>query len=271
VWIIGTPWTTDDLYAELEKEGKFFVYKKGVGGNFESHWPERWTSEELREMCKVMGEVAFNRSYRLIPFSSHDIVFPPSVLKKVVIPERYEGSEGVFVAGCDLGVGEKGRSYTVVVTLRLLEGNVKEVVSVVRGKFSSPETAEVLSAEYSKYKHLAIGVENNAYQGALIEWLSAGGYGELPIVPVSTLTRGNYIRMIAQRLSIEFDQGLWRIPKMDHTEECGCDWCELWRELSAYPFATLDDCVSALCIAAQVAQQFSGEVAGSSAEFDSWT
>ena len=268
---ICTPWTNDDLSMELLSTEEYKVLKRGVGQDFESFWPERWTKEELVRKFKEMGAQAFNRAFRLIPQSEHESSFPPEILRRVFKPLEAKGKyEGwITVGGVDPGMGEKGRTYTVVLTVAYDPVSRQRVVlNLRRGKFSSPETAAVIASEYQKYKHSVVGVENNAYQNALISWMSSYGYSGIPIEPIQTQSSRNYIRILAQTLAIEMEQGLWNIFTEEHDITCKCDWCSLKKELYDYPFGSHNDIVSALCIASYFVKNMDQEMLNG--DYESW-
>jgi len=266
---IATPWTADDLTAELKTNKSFFVYEKSIDDNFTPLWEEKWSKEELMKKYTEIGAGAFNRAYRLKPLSTTDSTFPLSTLSKVFSPVSIEPKEEwIKVAGVDLGMSDESKTFTVIITVGIdLETKKRYVLNVRRGKWNSPDVAKIIENEYNIYKHNYIFVESNVYQNAIVHWMKSSGSEAVPVVPMETNVSSKYIRIIASSLAVEMNNGLWYIPDKQHDVSCKCIWCSLKKELIEYPFSATNDMVAALCIAARGINEKTAEV--EDVEFDS--
>ena len=60
--MVGTPFSYNDLYAELEQTETFTVETyPAINANGEALWPERWNLEALDERRMTMPAIQFSR------------------------------------------------------------------------------------------------------------------------------------------------------------------------------------------------------------------
>jgi len=63
--VIGTPWTPDDVHAQLSQNDEWDKWKKSAIIDGKPLWPERWPIEKLLSRRKQIGEVAFDLQFML--------------------------------------------------------------------------------------------------------------------------------------------------------------------------------------------------------------
>jgi len=72
-WGLCTPWHRDDLNARLKNQWRYVLFRKTVGADLESIWPERWPRDALAARRDLIGEPAFARGYQLVPMAEESI------------------------------------------------------------------------------------------------------------------------------------------------------------------------------------------------------
>jgi predicted phage terminase large subunit-like protein len=75
-WGLCTPWHGADLNAELKANPAFHVFRRAVGPNLESVWPEKWTRERLEARKREIGSASFARGYFLTPVAQEELLIP---------------------------------------------------------------------------------------------------------------------------------------------------------------------------------------------------
>ena len=160
--------------------------------------------------------------------------------------------------GVDLS-SEK-RPGNAFVTIAQNPGTKKRLVIDVRAMaITSPEVWRQLEDIHRRYRPNIIQVENNALQGAVIEWgleLNA----TLPVKGFMTGRNKADEQIGLPGLEVEFENEGWIIPRPSHTFDCTCAWCQLWSELTAHPLADTTDLVMALWFAREAARAASGHL-----------
>lgn len=204
----------------------------------------------------------FNRGYLLIPTSGEEKDFPSydmCVEYDVPLTKQLLDSLLVCVFGVDLsGNKRKGTSITVIGW----DGKHRLRLHVKTGAWTSPDTAKKLKRLYDIFNPTVIGVENNAYQKALIEWIKAMGEAGLPgyefWAKVKGLHTGNN-KIDEEKglpgLETQFSNRGYRIinphGKHDHGLNCQkgskkepCDYCRERVEFATFPHSTADTVMS---------------------------
>jgi len=252
---LSTPWHQLDLSCELKKNKTFPHIEFAVverDGRLISPWPEKWTHERLAERRREIGEVAFNRNFKLIPIAEEDQIFDHKwVLSS--IDRTVESTSKMFenmrkFVGVDMAIGKSDEAcYSVLTVVAVDKNNHRYVLDVVRGRFSNPELASRVIDVYEYWSPDIILVESNFFQRALIQWLDTLGVPEMPIEPYETRTQKHSLDIGLPSLALEFEKGMWTIV-VDHEprENCECGKCALVRELTQYPYGDYTDTLMAL-------------------------
>ncbi|MFH1574632.1 MAG: hypothetical protein ABIG68_11655 [Acidobacteriota bacterium] len=132
--------------------------------------------------------------------------------------------------------------------------NHRRLVVDVRAKaLKSPEVWRELEDIHRLYRPNIMMVENNALQGAVLEW----GLELNATLPVKGWLTGHNKSdpfLGLPGLEVEFSNEGWMIPRPAHTFDCACAWCRLWEELTGHPLAATTDLVMALWFAREAAR-----------------
>ena len=174
--MVGTPFSYNDLYAELEQKETFQVETyPAILENGEPLWPGRWPLDALRMREKSMPAIKFAREYLCEPIHDNSSMFPHSLLEKardenLVLLDHAEqefdeegNAAGVFgqhFVGWDPAIAsDSNADYTAMTVLRVLPGSEeKQLVHVINQKG--------LSGAAQKRNILLL---NNRFQPDLIE------------------------------------------------------------------------------------------------------
>ena len=191
----------------------------------------------------------FARGFRMVPFSDEERAFP-----SVVKCYTYGVSTGDLARsawpkflGVDLSTDVRAGNALVAVALD--PGTKRRhLVRVLRGAWTSPETARRIQQLDAEFNFRVIVVEKNAYQRALIDWLRQIKAPCWPKVrPFETTGRNKHDPSLGVRsLEVEFSNQAWVIPASEfegHAASCLCGWCIWRREFEDYPLGVTDDAV----------------------------
>ncbi len=266
---IATLLHKDDLTHELMRNDKWKKLMFAVGDNYESPWPEKWPPDKLREREKLIKKKAFDRNFRNKALSDEDILFKADMLessKVYGISNKHEMFKKMqkFV-GVDLAISDTGH-YTVLFEIGV-ENNIRYPLRIIRGHYSSPETAKLIKTLNEIDKPIAFCVENNGYQKSLIQWLKAVGVNA-PVISYTTGLNKVDLNLGLPSVALEFESDLWKIPMGEepHEEGCDCLLCVWLSEMEDYPIGKYDDTVMATLFAREAFRQSTGDTASSGYE-----
>ena len=80
--MVGTPFSYNDLYAELEEKETFTVETyPAINGEGVALWPERWNLEALEQRRLSMPAIQFSREYLCEPIHDVASMFPATILE----------------------------------------------------------------------------------------------------------------------------------------------------------------------------------------------
>lgn len=162
---ICTPWHKDDLSHELMDNPAYRLLTYEVGENFETIWPEKWSSEELKERRVLIGSIDYNRAFRN---RAHDESTAP------VRPEwfRYaDPPDGLdVVTSYDTATGlKKTHDYTASVTIGVGSGRI-HVLEAWHDRLSLKEQARRVDAEFETWSPHRVLLEKVG-QASLDQWI----------------------------------------------------------------------------------------------------
>lgn len=167
------------------------------------------------------------------PFSTGELVFPhfSECFQYMAPPDEVpEGWTVVF--GVDLA-GKKRRGNAIFVAMS--DGVLRIPLDVLVLKCSSTELSNHLTRLFRRWAPSRIIVEDNGYQGSLIEW---GKESKAPwtsvVQPFTTTGQKKYDPVTGvATLDVEYGNAAWKIPSKQwdgHDDSCDCSWC-LWRQI----------------------------------------
>lgn len=217
-------------------------------------WEERWNREALIKK-KAAGERAFARGFHLQAYSDEERMFrsfpdcfQAGLRLDEVMARRYPAYVGVDLAG-------KKRPGNAIFVTGLAGDGTRYPLEVLRGAWSSPETAARLAEINLRHDVRIIMVENNAYQGALVDWIRQAARGPSDMWTkveeyTTTAATKTHHEIGLPALEVEFKNRAWAIPTMhpppcEAGPACACPWCTWKREVADYPMSATSDCLMA--------------------------
>lgn len=181
--MVGTPFSYNDLYAELEDKDTFTVETyPAIDTKGEALWPQRWDLEALKQRENSMPAIKFAREYLCEPIHDMSSMFPMSLLEKardseLVLLRQAEqdfdengeanGTFGQHFVGWDPAIASDANAdYTAMTILRILpDSDEKQIVHSVhqKGLNSSAQKKEVILLN-SRFRPDLIELEGNNFQ-----------------------------------------------------------------------------------------------------------
>ena len=229
--IVGTPFSYNDLYAELESRETFTVETyAAINREGEPLWPERWDLDALEHRRMSMPALKFTREYLCEPIHDVASMFPMTLLEKardtkLVLLDRAEteyNSEGepagVFgnhFIGWDTAIAsDKNADFTAMIVMRTLpDEDTKQIISAVhqKGMTSIAQKKQIIILN-NKFLPDLIELEGNNFQRMFAMELQEIRQ-DIPIRTfMTTRTRKESIFM---SLLLAFEQGQIKTPYGD--------------------------------------------------------
>lgn len=181
--MVGTPFSYNDLYAELEDKDTFTVETyPAILSNGEPLWPNRWPLDALKQREESMPAIKFAREYLCEPIHDMSSMFPMSLLEKardseLFLMDRAEneydkegeasGLFGQHFIGWDPAIASDANAdYTAMTVMRMPPGSErKEVVHVVhqKGLNSTAQKRHIIMLN-NRFQPDLIELEGNNFQ-----------------------------------------------------------------------------------------------------------
>ncbi len=179
--LAGTRWHIADMYNEFlntKRTKRFANWKKVVlkaewkdqDGKHHILFPERFSKETLEEKKLEMGSAFYNAQYLNDPTELHGEGFQQGWLKFYETPPA---TMSIF-QGADLAISKKEKSAKFAhVTIGIPpEGDIY-ILKIIYEKLTFPQQCRTMKSSAIKYNPIGVGIENEAYQDALPQWLRA--------------------------------------------------------------------------------------------------
>lgn len=229
--MVGTPFSYNDLYAELEQKETFLVETfPAINPNGEALWPERWNLEALEQRRLSMPAIQFSREYLCEPIHDVASMFPMDILEKardknLVLLDRADtnyneegepdGVWGQHFIGHDPAISsDKNADFTAMTVMRMLpDEDVKQIVHVVHERgMSSLAQKRMMVILNNKFQPDLIELEGNNFQ-RMLEAEMREMASDMPIkVFMTTRTKKESLFM---SLLLAFEQGQIKMPYGD--------------------------------------------------------
>jgi phage terminase large subunit-like protein len=281
--MVGTPFSYNDLYAELEQKDTFVVETyPAINAEGVALWPERWDLDSLEERRRSMPAIQFTREYLCEPIHDVASMFPSDILERardtnLVLLDRAEmeynedgepaGVFGQHFIGWDTAIAsDKNADFTAMLTLRTPPGeNEKQIVNIIheKGMSSMAQKRQIIILN-NKFKPDLIELEGNNFQRMFAMELQEIR-DDIPIRTfMTTKTRKESLFM---SLLLAFEQGQIRTPYGDERSKTFTH--KLEEELNRFGMqkngrlesvGTHDDLAMALALANWGTKEFRGSV-----------
>jgi hypothetical protein len=181
--MVGTPFSYNDLYAELEQKDAFRVETyPAIKDNGEPLWPTRWPLEALKMRESSMPAIKFAREYLCEPIHDMSSMFPMELLEKardenLVLLDKAEseydengdvgGIFGQHFVGWDPAIAsDSNADYTAMVTLRTPpDSEEKQIVNFLneKGLGSAAQKKQIIMLNH-RFQPDLIELEGNNFQ-----------------------------------------------------------------------------------------------------------
>tara|TARA_R100000773_G_C4214968_1_gene113836 strand:- start:917 stop:1855 length:939 start_codon:yes stop_codon:yes gene_type:complete len=181
--MVGTPFSYNDLYAELEDKPAFRVETyPAILPNGDPLWPGRWPLDALKVREESMPAIKFAREYLCEPIHDMSSMFPMTLLEKardkdLILLDKAEqefdengdpsGVFGQHFIGWDPAIASDANAdYTAMVVLRMLpEGDEKQLIHIVneKGLGSNAQKRKIIMLN-SRFRPDLIELEGNNFQ-----------------------------------------------------------------------------------------------------------
>ena len=294
--MVGTPFSYNDLYAELEEKETFRVETyPAMNGEGVPLWPERWGLDALEQRRLSMPAIQFSREYLCEPIHDVASMFPMTLLEAardtdLVLLDRAESNyneegepDGVFgqhFIGHDPAISsDKNADFTAMTVMRLLpDDDIKQIVHCVHERgMSSVAQKRMMILLNNRFQPELIELEGNNFQRMLEQEMR-----ELRAdIPIRTfMTTRTKKESLFMSLLLAFEQGRIKLPYGN--EESRVYTHKLETELHRFGMqksgklesvGTHDDLAMSIALANWASKEFKGSVVlldDYMPGFDSW-
>jgi len=231
-------------------------------------WVEHWSEESLRKRYSQEPR-AFERGFRLKAFSDDEATFPSFSQCEVpgITLGEIQRSNWPKFTGVDLS--SKKRPGNTIATVAVDPKTRRRYPIDIRyGAWRSSETAEQIRIVDELFSPMVIMVEDNAYQEALLDWIS-DDKSRFPYwvkIEATTTTGGRKsdLEKGLPGLEVEFSKKGWAFPLSEYENVTPDEappaghWARLAQELRHHPIAATSDGVMALWFARQGIELYGG-------------
>lgn len=260
--VVGTPWTPDDIHAQLSNNEDWEVWKKPAIIDGKPLWPERWPIDKLMARKRQIGDTAFALQFMLEGIVQKQQWWSKESIEKCKDPNTKYGqvpadfeTDGIVVGFDPAASMRHDGSFSSIFALLYDKMHRKCVYRIIHKRAAPREMAEamvnlLMEIEATLTRKVEIvTVENNATQQAFVDLINLvcenrGLNLKVPIIGQFTGTQKWNPELGLPRMVGDFDAGKWIIPwgdknhqgKIDPLHEC--DICSWISEMVGYPYDT---------------------------------
>jgi len=282
--MVGTPFSYNDLYAELEEKETFRVETyPAINMEGEPLWPDRWDLESLEKRRLSMPAIQFSREYLCEPIHDVASMFPIPLLeqardKDLVLIDRADTNyneegeaDGVFgqhFIGHDPAIAsDRNADFTAMTIMRIKpdEPDRKEIVHVVHEQgMTSVAQKRMMVTLNNKFQPDLIELEGNNFQ-RMLEQEMRELQADMPIrIFMTTRTRKESLFM---SLLLAFEQGHIKTPygdersrKYTHALEQELNRFGMQKDGKLESVGVHDDLAMSIALANWASKEFKGSV-----------
>lgn len=241
--VIGSPWVEDDVYDFLAKKRGFARHAfPALDENGDPRMPERLSKDVLDRIAQT-DPYTFELKYRLNREAQKGGWDWKWVEKGLFTDDPADLS---YTIGVDPALSPKGDYFALAVLGTDRQGVMHLVDLYLSRGLTAPAQVDLIIAKWKEWNAVSVGIEDVAYQGALLQHIQATAPG-CPVLGVQLPQTAKEVKL--QSLATLFSQGRIRVSGK-------------LRELSsfrsqylAFPKGKHDDALDAIWIAAQGAEQ----------------
>jgi predicted phage terminase large subunit-like protein len=238
-WCLCTPWHRDDLNARLKANPAFAHFRRAVGPDLEPVWPEKWGSAELAKRRTLVGEAAFARGYRLVPFAEEDAAIQPGwITTWAERPEQFD--EVVLAVDPAVTAGPDADASALVVVGRT--ANDVYCLEASARRVRTPDLVQWIEAVDARWAPTAVAFESNSAFRGIADLLQRHTRFGPRVVPVNTGGKNKIARVAG--FSVYVQSGAFKL-KAGPNGQIDPSQQELWDQMTTFPGCPHDDLVDA--------------------------
>jgi predicted phage terminase large subunit-like protein len=240
-WGLFTPWHPDDLNSRLKKNPAFAHFRRAIGADLSSVWPEKWSPQRLAERLAEIGAASFARGYRLVPIDESETAIRPEWVKlwqRELPREAFE----LVILSVDPAVSAKATAdaSALVVLGRVSDGNEVRCLEAVARRLAAPELVNAIDDCNQRWRPDVILFESNAaFEAVRALLVRHARFGAK--VKGETQSRSKEARIAA--FSVPVQNGAFQLKGDADSVDAGQR--ELFEEMIAFPFGAHDDLLDA--------------------------
>lgn len=252
----ATPWHTADLTHKLEKNPAYRVMRRPVGGpgdHFAPLWEEKWNREQLERRRLKIGQLEYDRGFRLIALSGEFVTVQQEWIEYWEEPPDVDKLQ-IFSA-FDVSSG-KASDYFANVVLGLDVDSLRlYVLEAWHDKLTFLHRAKAVQQQTRRWRPSVTGIEEESMK-SLTQYLDETTLLNIvamrPHLAKSMRLMG--VTPVLERGQVLFNPSL-RPEAIANRDEHG----DVVGELTEFPLGANDDLVDAFVYAVQLAQAFGGD------------
>lgn len=214
--IIMTRWDEDDLVGRLiEAEGEKWVELKlrAIDDENKPLWPEAYNLEALNEI-RELDEYVFSALYQQEPIPEKGIIIKKDWIQKGIYDDL--SKYAAIYAAVDPAISEKDHAdETAIVVGGMTYDDPSQIheIATYHGHWDFDRQVEMIRFIHKTFGAAMIGIEDVAYQKALIQYCVKRG---LPIFPIKAIKD-----KVARAMSVQhyFSQGRVRINTLETAKQ----------------------------------------------------
>jgi len=281
--MVGTPFSYNDLYAELEEKETFTVETyPAINANGDALWPDRWGLDKLELRRLSMPAIQFSREY--LCETIHDVasMFPMDILelardKDLILLNKAEqdydeegepiGVFGQHFIGWDTAIAsDKNADFTAMMVMRIPpDDDCKQIIGIIheRGMNSLAQKRQILLLN-NRFQPELIELEGNNFQ-RMFETELRDMRQDIPIKTFMTTRQKK--ETIFMSLLLAFEQGIIKTPYGDErsrvftrTLETELNRFGMQKSGRLESVGTHDDLAMALALVNWATKEFKGSV-----------
>jgi len=298
--VIGTPWTVDDIHAQLTANPDWMVWKKPAIINGKPLWPERWPVEKLMERKRGIGDMAFALQFMLEGLTQKQEWWNDEIInhckdrgtKFGKVPADFV-IDGISVGLDPASSMKHDGSHSCCFVILYDKMHRKLVYRIIRGRFQPRDLVKkvvdlILEIEATLTRKVdVITVETNSTQKTFVDLIALEcekrslETGSLLVLrlPITCAFTGaqkwNY-EVGLPRIVSDFDNRKWIIPwgdehhkgkKLDEWEpfdplhECAlCDWINEMKKFDGSDSCSTDTIMASWLASSAIDKEVLGDV-----------
>jgi len=223
ITVVGTPFSSADLYAKLKANKKYQAFEyPAIYPDGSLLWPEFIPFSNVVEKKESQGNIIFSREILCKPISTDSTIFPYDMMAQCFSPsfsliKNIYSSPVRFkkvVLGCDFARSANvGADFSTFITLGLDEQDCIWILNIYREKGKTfQEQIAVCKMLHSNFRYDIIFMEDNQMQSLFVDGAKEAS---LPVKGFTTGRNKNSLKEGWPSMAILFENRKFKIPRGD--------------------------------------------------------